>query len=166
MVFCLRIPILGVPKLPKLGLPRFWGPITLCADFWLRWGLKQSCSLHRELSNNMLHATCTQGNRGDYQLLVVGNQITNLTPDLSFGHNFCFRCSNGSCKPILDIYVLIAFQWYEELFEPLGFDFCNHFLNIREFTWTPTPNMGVHLGVWGFFPSHFFAFPGAWECDS
>jgi hypothetical protein len=31
------------------------------------------------------------------------NQTTNLIPDLSFGHNLCFRCINGSCEPILDI---------------------------------------------------------------
>jgi hypothetical protein len=23
---------MGVPKLPKLGLPRLWGPVTLCVD--------------------------------------------------------------------------------------------------------------------------------------
>ncbi len=45
----------------------------------------------------------------------------------------------------------------------MGFDPCNRFLKIRESTETPTPNMGVHLGVWGFFPSHFFALPGAWN---
>jgi hypothetical protein len=27
----------------------------------------------------------------------------------------------------------------------------------------PTPNIGVHLGVWGFIPSHSLAFPRA--CD-
>jgi hypothetical protein len=35
--------------------------------------------------------------------LVVKNQIANLIPDPSFGHNLCFRCPNGSCDPILDI---------------------------------------------------------------
>jgi hypothetical protein len=114
----------------------------------------------------MLHATCMQGSQGDSQLLVVRSQIANLTPGFSFGHNLCFRCPNGSCKPILDIYVLIAFQWYGELLEPLGFDPCNHSLNIGESIGTPTPNMGVHLGVWGFFPSHSFALLGVWECDS
>ncbi len=53
----------------------------------------------------MWHATCTQGNQGDSQLLIVESQIDNLTPSLSFGHNLCFKCPNGSCKPILDIYV-------------------------------------------------------------
>jgi hypothetical protein len=59
---------------------------------------------------------------------VVENQIA---LGLSIGHNLCFRCLNGSCKPILDIYVSIAFQWYKELFNTLGFDPCNHFLNFQ-----------------------------------
>ncbi len=74
-------------------------------DHPLRWGLKQSCSPCWDLSNYMLHATCMQGNRGDSWLLVVGSQIANLIPGLSFGHNLCFRCPNGSCKPISNIYI-------------------------------------------------------------
>ncbi len=93
----------GVSKLPKLGLPRLWGTITLCVNLWLRWGLKQSCSPRREFSNNMLHIICTHGNRVDSWLLVVRSQIGNLTFGLSFGYNLCFRCSNGQCKPILNI---------------------------------------------------------------
>jgi hypothetical protein len=27
-----------------------------------------------------------------------------LTSDLFLGHNLCFKCSNGSCEPILDIF--------------------------------------------------------------
>jgi hypothetical protein len=52
---------MGVPKFPKLGLLWLWRFITFCVDLWLRWGLKQICSLQRELSNGMCHATCTQG---------------------------------------------------------------------------------------------------------
>jgi len=44
------------------------------------------------------------------EFLVVGSQIGNLILDLSFGHNFCFKCPNGLCKPILEIYVPRAFQ--------------------------------------------------------
>jgi len=86
-----------------------------------------------------------QGIQGDSQLLVVGSQIATLTPDSSFGHNLCFRCPNGSCEPILDIYVSIIFQWYKELLEPLGFDPCNRSLNIWEFTKTPTPKVEAPL---------------------
>jgi hypothetical protein len=129
---------MGVPKFPKLGLPRFWDPITLCADLWLKWSLKQSCSPHWNLSNGMSHATWTQGNRVDSRLLVVGSQTANLTLGLSFGQNLCFRCPNGSCEPILDIYVSIAFQWNKEIFKPMGFDPCNRPLKIWESIGTPT----------------------------
>jgi hypothetical protein len=43
----------------------------------------------------------------------------------------------------------------------MGFDPCNRALKIRESIGTPIPNMGVHLGVWGFIPSHSFALPRA-----
>jgi hypothetical protein len=79
-----------------------WGPITSHVDLQLQWGLEQSCSPHRELSNGMLHATYMLGNQVNSRLLKVGSQTGNLTPDLSFDHNLCFRCLNGSCKPILD----------------------------------------------------------------
>jgi hypothetical protein len=145
-----------VPKLPKLGIPRLWSPITFREDLWLRWGLKQSCSPRYEIFNDMLHATFTQGNRVDSWLLMVWNQTANLTPGHSFGHNLYFRCPNGSCEPILDIYVLITFQWYKKLFNPLNFDHCNRSLNIQESTETPTP-----LEMWEFIPSHTLALSGA-----
>jgi hypothetical protein len=93
----------GAPKFPKLVLPRLWGPITLCVDLRLRWGLKQSCSTHWELFKGMWHATCTQGNQGDSWLLVVESQIANLTLGPSFGHNLCFKYPNGPYEHILDI---------------------------------------------------------------
>jgi hypothetical protein len=137
---------MGVPKFPKLGLLQLWDPITLCADLRLRWGLKQSFSLHQELSNVMLHATCKQENRVDSWLLVVGNQTTNLTPGISFGHNLCFKGSNGSCEPILDMYISIFFQWYKELFNPLSFDPSNYPLKIWESTETPNSQSGSSFG--------------------
>ncbi len=103
----------GVPKFPKLGLPRLWGPITLCADLWLRWSLKQKCSFCWELSNGMWHATCTQGNWGDSWILMVGSQIANLIYGPSFGHNLHFKCPNGSWEPISSIFIPKAFQWYK-----------------------------------------------------
>jgi hypothetical protein len=86
------------------------------------------------------HATCTQGSRG------------NSEP--SFGHNLCFKCPNGSCEPILEIYIPRFFQWYKELFNPMGFDPCNPFLKILESIGTLTPKVGAHLRVWGFIHSH------------
>jgi hypothetical protein len=63
----------------------------------------------------------------------------------------------------LDIYVSIAFQWYKGIFNPMGFDPCNRPLKIRESIETPTPKMGVHLGVWVFIHSHSFALLRAWD---
>jgi hypothetical protein len=121
-------------ELPKLGTPttlgQLWGPIIWCANLWLRWGLKQSYSPHQKIFNGMSHATCTQGNWVNSWLLVVGSQIANLIPDFFWGHNLCFKCSNGSCEPILDIYVSISFQWYKKLFNIMGFNPYNHSLKI------------------------------------
>ncbi len=93
----------GVLKFSQLGFPRLWGPITSRVDLWLQWSCKKSYNPCRDLSNNMSHATCTQGNQVDFWLLVVGSQTANLIPNLSFDDNLCFKCSNGQCKPILDI---------------------------------------------------------------
>jgi hypothetical protein len=103
MSFCPGTPKLGVRKFPKLGLLQLWRLITLCVNLQLKWGLKQSCSLCWELSNNMWHATCKQINQGDSWLLVVGNQIGSLTLDSSFGHKLCSKYPNGSCELVLDI---------------------------------------------------------------
>jgi len=93
----------GSPEIPKVGIPATLGP----HNFVHRPLIEMSC---QELSNGMSHATYTQGNQVNSKLLVVGNQIANLIPGLSFGHNLCLRCPNGSCEPILNIYVSIAFQ--------------------------------------------------------
>ncbi len=60
-------------------------------------------------------------NQVDSRPLMVRSQTVNLTPGLSFGHNLCFKCPNGWYEPILNIYVSIAFWWYNELFKTLGF---------------------------------------------
>jgi hypothetical protein len=101
---------MGVLKFSKLGFWWLWGPIILCVDLQLRWDLKQHCSLRWKLFNGMWHTICTQGNRGNFWLLVVKNQVANLILGPSFGHNLCFRYPNGSCKPILDIYVPRSFH--------------------------------------------------------
>jgi hypothetical protein len=122
----------GVLKLPKLGFPWLWRPITLCTELWLRWGLKKSFSPCQEISNGMWHVTYTKGNQGDSWLLVVGSQIGNLICSFSFDHNLCFKYPNGSWKPILDIYIPRTFQWYSEFFNPMGFDPCYCSLKIWE----------------------------------
>jgi hypothetical protein len=104
----------GVSKLSQFGFPPLCGVITLCSDFQLGWGLKQTCSSRRELSNSVLHSTCTHRGWVDSKLLVVVSQTSSLTPDLSFYHNLCCRCPNGSCEAILDIYTSRTFQRYKE----------------------------------------------------
>jgi hypothetical protein len=111
----------------------------------------------------MSDAICRQVNRVDSQLFVVGSQTGSLTPGPSFGHNLCFRCSNEQCKLILDICVPRAFQWYKKRHKTLIFDLWNRSLKFWESTGTPSPKVGVALGVWGFTPSHFSTLPGV--CD-
>jgi hypothetical protein len=43
------------------------------------------------------------------------------------------------------------------------FDPCNCPLKIQKSIGTPTAKVGVHLGVWGFIPSHFLIVLGAWN---
>ncbi len=163
MAFLSRDSRVGVPKLRQPGLPQLWSRITLRADLGSRRGLKQSCSSRRELSNGMSHVICSPVFRVDSRLLVVGSQnwqtLGNSTPGPSFAHNLCFRCPNEQCEPILDIYASIAFQWYKERNKPLRFDPSNLSLKFWESTGTPSPKVGVALGVWWLTPSHSPSLP-------
>jgi len=53
----------GVPKLSRFRLTKLCEFITVCSDLWLRWGLEQTCSSLWELSNDVLHSTCTFGEK-------------------------------------------------------------------------------------------------------
>jgi hypothetical protein len=81
----------------------------------------------------------------------------------SFDHNLCYIYPNGSCEPILNIFVLRAFQWYKKLFNPMGFYPYICSLKIQDSIETLTPKVGAHLGVWKFIPSHFPTLPRAWN---
>jgi len=48
----------------------------------------------------------------------------------------------------------------------MGFDPCNRSLKIWESFGTPTPQVGVALGVWEFILSHFPTLPGVWDVPS
>jgi hypothetical protein len=146
--FCPETFKLGVPKFPKLRLAWLWKPKTSCVDLWLRWGLKKSYSPCQEFSKGMWQATYMQVNRGNSRLLVVGSQIGSLIPDPSFGHDLCFKYPNGSCEPILNIYVPRYFQWYNKLFDPMSFDPCNCLLKIQE-------SIGILIPKWEL----------TWECE-
>ncbi len=80
----------------------------------------------------MSHSTCTHQGQVDSRLLVVGSQIASLTPGLSFDHNLCCKCPNGSCKAILGIYTSRPFQRYKEHLKARCFDPCNRTLNFQE----------------------------------
>ncbi len=135
----------GVPKLFQFGLPGLWELITPDSNLWLGWGLKHNCTSPQELSNSGSHSTCTYRNQVDSWLLVVGNQIGSLTPGPSFNHNLYYKCPNGSCETMLDIYTSRTFQGYKEHLNARCFDHCNQALNFWEFRRTPS--------------SHF------WECE-
>ncbi len=84
---------------------------------------------------------------GRFPTFQWSSQIDKLTPDPSFGHNLCFRCLIRSCEPILEMYVLRAFQLYNKLFKPLSFDPCNRLLKIQMSIGTPTPKVQTPFGV-------------------
>jgi hypothetical protein len=119
----------GVPKLSQFALLGLWASIISCSDLQLGWALKQSCNSLWDLSNAVSHSTCWHRIWVDFQLLVVGNQIGNLTPGPSFAHNFGCRCPKWSCKAILDIYTSRTFQRYKEHLNARCFDPCNQALN-------------------------------------
>jgi hypothetical protein len=117
-----------VPKLSRFGLPRLCEVIILCSDLWLGWNLKKTCSSPWEHSNGLFHSTYMHRRWVDSWLFMVRSQIANLTMGPSFCHNLCWRCSNGPCKLIFNIYTLIAFQWCKkhpqcEVFWPLQSNF-------------------------------------------
>ncbi len=161
MAFLSRDSRVRVSKSRQRWLPRLWRRITSCADLRLRCSLKQSCSPHRELSNDMSHVACSQVNRVDSRLLVVGSQTANLTPGFSFAHNLCFKCPNEPCKPILDIYTSIYFQWYKKLFKARSFDPYNRALKIRESFRDSNSQHGNSLGNVRAHSLTLFALPGA-----
>jgi hypothetical protein len=51
----------------------------------------------------MWNTSYTHVIQGDFSFFVVGSQIGTLIPNLSSSHNLCYKYSNGSCEPILDI---------------------------------------------------------------
>jgi len=136
----------GVLKLSRVGLPRLWELISPGSDLRLEWGLNQSCSSPRELFSALLHSFCRRREEVDSQILVVGSQTASLIPDPSFAHNLGYRCPNGSCEAILDIYTSRTFQWYKKHLNARCFSFCYRTLKLREYQRTPN--------------SHF------WECES
>jgi hypothetical protein len=123
MSFCFETPKLQISKFSKFELPQLWRPITSCINLWLKWGLKQSCSLHRKLSNDMWHATFTQVNQGEFWFLMVKNQIGNLTSNLSFGIIYVLSTQMGHASPFkTSMFQKISYGEFNELFNLMSFD--------------------------------------------
>jgi len=137
---------LGTPKLecrncPGLDSRDFGAFTTPGSDLRLEWGLNQSYSSPRELSNAPSHSICRCREEIDSRLFAVGSQIVNLTLGLSFAHNLGYRCPNDQCKAILDMYTSRPFQWHQEHPNPRCFGLCYRALNIWESRRTPSPQL-------------------------
>jgi hypothetical protein len=102
----------GVPKLSQVRVPGLWAVTAPRPKLGLGRVLNQSCSSHWELSNVMSHSLRRHQEEVDSWLLVVGSQTASLTPGPSFAHNLGYRCPNGQCEAIFDIYVSRPFQWH------------------------------------------------------
>jgi len=144
----------GTPKLESRNCPEIipggvsglWEPITPDCEIGSRRGLKQTCSPRRDLSNDVSNSKFGLWEEVDSRLLVVGSQIANLTPGLSFAHNLGDRCPNAQCEGIFDIYASRAFQWHQEHPNARCFGSCCRALNIRESRRTPNPQLFQVLG--------------------
>jgi hypothetical protein len=149
MAFLSRDSCVRVPKSRQPGLSRLWGRKTSFVDLWLRCGLKQSCSPRRELSNDMWHVACSQVNRVDSWLLVVGSHFLSNWQFWLPAFLLPITCAADvqmACEAILDIYTSRPFQWYKKLLMAKRFDPCNRALKIRESFRDSNSQHGSSLG--------------------
>jgi len=160
----------GILKLCQMGLLQLWNPITLRANLGLQCGPKKSCSSRRKFFQWYVARLLKLSKSGQF-LTFFGRESnyqfdSSLTFSPSFGHNLCFRCPNEQCEPILNIYALIAFQWYKNA--------TRHWILTPEIAlWSFGSPLGLHLPKWELpwecegsllhTPSHFLTFPGV--CD-
>jgi hypothetical protein len=104
-----------------------------------------------------------QVNHGDSWFSMVMSQIDSLTLDPSFGHNLCFLCPNGLCKPILDIFVLKVFQLYNELSNPTNFKPLKSPSKNLRIHWNSNSQSGSPLGSVWVHSSHSPTLLGVWN---
>ncbi len=139
----------GTPKLESRNCPEIvsvrisgrWELITPDCRVESQQGLNQSCSPRRDLSNEVLHSQIGCREEVDSRLLVVGSQTASLIPGPSFAHNLGYRCPNGQCEAIFDIYASRPFQWRQERINESSFGPWCRTLNIQESWRTPSPQL-------------------------
>jgi hypothetical protein len=145
----------GTPKLESRNCPEtipvgvlgLWELITPDCKVWSRRGLNQSCSPRQDLFNAVSHSQF--GGREDVysRFLVVGSQTASFAPapesnpGPSFAHNLGYKCPNGQCEAIFDIYASRPFQWHQEYPKERCFGLFCRTLNIRESRRTPSPQL-------------------------
>jgi hypothetical protein len=129
------------PEIVPVGFPRLWELITPDCEVWSQQGLNQTCSPRRDPFNDVLHSQFGGQEEVDSRLLVVESQIVNLTSGPSFAHNLGYRCPNGQCEAIFDIYASRPFQWHQEHINARCFGHCCRTLNIQESRRTPSPQL-------------------------
>jgi hypothetical protein len=129
------------PETVPVGVPGLQELITPDCKVWLRRGLNQSCNPCRDLFNDISHSQFGGREDVDSRLLVVGSQTASLTPGPSFAHNLGYKCPNGQCEAIFDIYASRPFQWHQKHLNARCFEPCCRTLNIRESRRTPSPQL-------------------------
>ncbi len=134
------------PEIVPGGVSGLWELITPDCEVWSQWGLNQTCSPCRDLSNDVSHSPFGGRKEVYSRLLVVGSQTASLTPGPSFAHNLGYRCSNDQCEAIFYIYASRPFQWHQEHLNARCFGPCCRALNIRESRRTPNPHFFQVLG--------------------
>jgi len=139
----------GTPKLESrncletvpVGVLGLWELITPDREVWSGRGLNQTCSPRWDLFNDVLHSQFGGREEVDPRLLMVGSETASLTPGPSFAHNLSYRCPNGQCEAIFDIYASRPFQWHQEHLNARCFGpFCRT-PNIRESRRTTSPQL-------------------------
>jgi len=155
-----------VSKFPKLGLLWLWGPITLCAELQLKWGLKQSWNSSSRTFQRYVARHLHTKKSGRFPTFSDRSQIVNLISGLSFGHNLCLKCSNGSCKSIFYTFTFqelsnyirnSSIQW---VLTPVSL-----FKNL-EVHWDSNSQNGSSLGSVRVHSLTLSYIPGSMRCDS
>jgi hypothetical protein len=102
-----------------------------------------------------------------FHLILTFESIKELgSTSPSFGHNLCFKYSNGTCKLILNICIPRSFQWYKELFNPMSFDFLKLLFENLKTHWDSNSQSGSPFGsVWVHSLTLSYT-PGNMKCDS